>query len=83
MKKTALENWRVVITVSSRDEGEEIKRQVLRHCDVGRHDVSLDWDVRVFCSFCGYDPEEDSDGPVCCTAAQNEWTMKRDGPPPS
>lgn len=80
MKLTRQESWRVEIEVTSESEGEEIRRQVIRHCDVNKWSVSLKWNTVNYCSFCGRDPEEDEEGPWCCTPAQEEWTIGRNMP---
>lgn len=30
------------------------------------------------CSYCGYEWEQDADGPLCCDKAQAEWNAERE-----
>lgn len=55
-----------------RIKAEELKRLIRASNldDLG----TVDWQVEdpTVCSFCGYDWEEDEEGPVCCDKAQRE-----------
>ena len=100
MKIKHYDNWRVEIEIPThrvflRDEksareaerdADDIVEQVKRHVD---HEggVTVQYDAKDVCSFCGYDwevveeGEEDEDYPVgmpaCCTEAQEEFLKKR------
>ena len=83
MKKTINENYRVVVIPDNygndeRREVEYIREQILRHVDVNKHSVNVEWDVRYVCEFCGRDPEETvEEGPCCCNRAVVEWEAQK------
>ena len=63
-----------------RKKMDEVKR-LLRASgidDLGRVDFEVD--APTVCSFCGYDWEEDADGPMCCGSAQVEWHLAHPTP---
>lgn len=94
MRKLLRENIHVDVEPCSHgyfEEGiiktcEGIKEQVLRHIDDVAQ-VSVVWEGRSVCSFCGRDwevnenpgdPDYDLDEPTCCAAAQEEWSKLKE-----
>ena len=86
MKKSILENYRVVVEPArfyrfeSDDDKkrtcEDIAEQIKRHVD-GIDYVVAEWDTRYVCSHCGRNWEVDDLGvPVCCIEAQEEHSKE-------
>ena len=86
MKIVKKENYRVVVYPATgwsnrplnEKEAESSCRSIM--ADIKRHvddigEISVDCDVSIVCSFCGYnwEIEPETGEPQCCTKAQNEW----------
>jgi hypothetical protein len=87
MKKTILNNFRVVITPSlwaheqkdplrSRVACQNIIDDVKRHVD-NISSMDIEYDTEEVCSFCGYawDVDPETGEPLCCSEAQGEWSV--------
>lgn len=90
---------RVYLTVEiteprfTKDPREWAKRGHKRCADIGRllhaagfddiGEVGYEVEEPARCSLCGSEWEEDADGPLCCTAAQNEWMAAQSTPTPT
>lgn len=60
---------------------EEIAQQIRRHVDElpsrGNRGVDVVYETETVCSHCGYSWEEDENGPLCCSKAQEEWDAEK------
>lgn len=56
---------------------DEVKRLITAANITGLGGMDYVVEALTVCSFCGYEWEEDEDGPMCCNAAGEEWQKAR------